>query len=91
MGELNSFIRLYRSMRLALLVSVPMAASLIFYVITEIPIVSIVAFATAVLCVLEETPEPKEIRRSLRQKEFRNDKLIWYMIEDRETGDTRVM
>jgi hypothetical protein len=68
-----------------------MAASLIFYVITEIPIVSIVAFATAALCVLEETPEPKEIRRSLRQKEFRNDKLIWYMIEDRETGDTRVM
>lgn len=91
MGELNSFIRLYRSMRLALLISVPMAASLIFYVITEIPIVSIVAFATAALCVLEETPEPKEIRRSLRQKEFRNDKLIWYMIEDRETGDTRVM
>ncbi len=91
MGNTDSIIRLYRSMRLTLLVSVPMAASLIFYVITEIPIVSIVAFATAVLCVLEETPEPKEIRRSLRQKEFRNDKLIWYMIEDRVTGETRMM
>jgi hypothetical protein len=91
MGELNGIIRLYRHMRFAMLISIPMASSLIFYVVTEIPVISIFAFVTAFFSVLEFTPEPKEIRRTLKQKDFRDDRIVWYMIEDRATGDTRIM
>ncbi len=91
MGEVNSIIRLYRHMRFALLISIPLAASLFFYALTGNPFLSALAFVTAFLSVLEETPEPKEIRRTLKQKDFRNDQIVWYMIEDRVTGDTRIM
>jgi hypothetical protein len=78
-------------MRLALLVSIPTACALFFYVVTGILFIAGYAFVTAFLAVLEWTPEPKEVRRTLKRKMDAPDgTMIWYMIEEKATGNVRL-
>lgn len=91
MGNTDGIVRLYRAMRFALLLSVPMAAGLFFYACTGLGAISLMFAGIAFGAVLDTVPEPKEIRRILRNKSFDQPNHIWYMIEDRVTGDTRMM
>lgn len=91
MGNTDGIVRLYRAMRFALLLSVPMAAGLFFYVATGILFIAGYAFVTAFLAVLEWTPEPKEVRRTLKRKmDVPDGTTIWYMIEEKATGNVRL-
>lgn len=90
MGDTRGLVRIYRGMRLALLVSIPAACALFFYAVTGNAFISGFSFVVAFLTVLEETPEPKEVKRMLKRKVDAPDGMIWYMIEEKETGNVRL-
>lgn len=94
MGSTDGIVRLFRNMKTLLLITTAMSSALFFYVFFEGMMgISIMAGFLAFCVVAHEFPAPKEIRQTLKKEQelLRNDKIIWYMIEDRATGDTRIM
>ena len=94
MGNTDGIIRLFRNMKMLLLITATMSTSLFFYVFFEGMIgLSIMAGVLAFAVVAHELPAPKEIRQTLKQKDniLNDDKIVWYVIESKEDGNIRVM
>ena len=94
MGNTDGLIRLFKTMKAVLLISVPVASTFVFYVFLEGMLgISLFAGFLAFWVVVYEFPSPKEIRRTLKQtdKMLSDDRIVWYVIESREDGNVRVM
>jgi hypothetical protein len=80
---------MYKLMRITLTMAVPVAVGALFYLASGMGVLSLMLGVIACIAVLEEVPEPKDVRRILRNNMPASGN-IWYMIESRDTGEIRV-
>ena len=87
--KINELITLYGRMRIALIIAVPVAMWGFMLWLSGGEMLPACLFGIGVMFPLFDIlPQPKEIRRILKTRQTSDH--IWYLIEDRETGNRRL-
>ena len=87
--RIGELINLYKRMRAALLVSVPLALWWLVYLFTGGEMLASCLLSVWVIFpLIDLLPSAAEVKRILKTREATGH--IWYLIEDRETGNRRL-
>lgn len=87
--KLEELIKLYKGMRTALIITVPLATwGFMYWLSTGDMLVACLFGIGTIIPTIDIIPSAAEVRRRLRTRQTSDH--IWYLIESRDTGEIRM-